>query len=78
MLSSKKKEQIFKMGGSVEKLNAKYLGPVFSLCRRARIDAALVRAHSLAGAPTIDSKIEHALQHAKVASANPKNLLRLF
>ena len=57
-------------GGHRRKINPKSLGQAFSLCRRAGIDAALVRAHFLfAGAPTIENKIEQQVQNTKVASA---------
>ena len=63
-------KKISEMGGSVEKTNAKSLGPAFSLCRRAGIDAALAKADFFfAGAPTIENKIEQKIQNTKVASA---------
>ena len=44
--------KIFEMGGSVAKKYPKSLGPAFSLCRPAGIDAALVKPNCLvAGAP---------------------------
>ena len=50
-----KLEKIFEMGGSVEKQIQKSLGPAFSLCRCAGIDAALAKADFFfAGAPTIE------------------------
>ena len=58
------------MGGSVEKINPKSLGSVFSLCCRAGVDAALVKADFLsAGVPTIENKIEQKIQNTTVASA---------
>ena len=43
---------------------------MFSLCCRAGIDAALVKADFfLAGAPTVEYKIEQKIQNTKVASA---------
>ena len=52
------------------KINPEILGSVFSLCCRAGIDAALVKADFFfAGAPTIENKIEQKTQNTKVASA---------
>ena len=52
------------------KTNPKSLGPAFSRCRRAGIDAALAKADFFfAGAPTIENKIEQTIQNTKVASA---------
>ena len=53
------------MGGQRRKINPKSLGPAFSLCRRAGIDAALVKAQFLfAGAPPppIENRIEQNIQ----------------
>ena len=53
-----------------QKINPEILGSVFSLCCRAGIDAALVKADFFfAGAPTIENKIEQKIQNTKVASA---------
>ena len=69
VLSSKNWENI-RDGVQRRKTNAKSLGPAFSLCRRAGIDAALAKADFLfAGAPTIENKIEQQIQNTKVASA---------
>ena len=58
------------MGGQRRKINPKSLGPAFSLCRRAGIDAALVKADFFfAGVSTIENKIEQNIQNTKVASA---------
>ena len=59
------------MGGIVGKINPKSLGSVFSLCCRAGIDAALVKAGFFfsAGVPTIENRIEQKIQNTKVASA---------
>ena len=51
------------MGGQRRKINPKSLGPAFSLCRRAGIDAAFVKRNFLfAGAPLIENKIEQQVQ----------------
>ena len=56
-------------GGQHRKINPKSLGPAFSLCRRAGIDAALAKADFFfAGASTIENKIEQKLQNTRVAS----------
>ena len=58
------------MGGSIEQKNPKSLGPPFSLCRHAGIDAALAKPDFFfAGAPTIENKIEQKTQNTKVPSA---------
>ena len=58
------------MGGQRRKTNPKSLGPAFSLCRRAGIDASLAKPDFFyAGAPTIENKIERKTQNTKVASA---------
>ena len=52
------------------KINPKGLGPAFSLCCRAGIDAALAKSDFFfAGAPTIENEIEPKTQNTKVASA---------
>ena len=52
------------------KINPKSLGSVFSLCCRAGMDAALVKADFFfTGVPTIENKIEQKIQNTKVASA---------
>ena len=52
------------------KINPEIRGSVFSLCCRAGIDAALVKADFFfVGAPTIENKIEQKIQNTKVASA---------
>ena len=57
-------------GGQRRRINPKSLGPVFSLCRRAGTDAALVRAQLLfASAPTFENETEFIILNAKVASA---------
>ena len=69
MLSSKNWKNI-QDGGQRRKINTKSLGSRFSLCYRAGIDAALVKADFFfAGAPTIENKIEQKIQNTKVASA---------
>ena len=56
--------------GQRRKTNPKRLGSVFSLCCRAGIDAALVKADFFsAGVPTIENKFEQIIQNTKVASA---------
>ena len=68
VLSSKDWKNI-RDGGQLQKTNPKSLGPAFSLCRRAGIDAALAKADFFfAGAPTIRNKIEQKLQNTKMAS----------
>ena len=58
-------------GGQRRKINPKSLGSVFSLCcRRAGIDAALVKADFFfAGVPTIEIKLNKKIKNTKVASA---------
>ena len=57
-------------GGQHRKMNPKSLGSVLSLCCRAGIDAALVKADFFfAGVPTIENEIELKIQNTKVASA---------
>ena len=69
VLSSKSGKK-YSRWGELRKINPKCLGPAFSLCRRAGIDAALAKADFFfAGAPTIENKIEQKTQNAKVASA---------
>ena len=58
------------------KINSKRLGSVFSLCCRARIDAALVRVlfeflsfFVFASAPIIENQVKQKVQKSKVASA---------
>ena len=51
--------------GQRQKIIPKSHGPVFSLCRSA--DAALVRAHFFAGAPTIEDKIVQKSQNTKAS-----------
>ena len=68
VLSSKNWKNI-RDGGQHRKINPKSLGPAFSLCRRAGIDAALAKADFFfAGAPIIENKIEQKIQNTKVAS----------
>ena len=58
-----KLKKIFKMRGQRRKINPKSLGSAFSLCRRAGIDAALVKADFFfAGAPPIENKVEQKIQ----------------
>ena len=65
-----KSEKNIRDGGQRRKINPKSLGPVFSLCRHAGIDAALAKADLFfAGAPTIENRIEQKTQNTKVASA---------
>ena len=56
------------------KINPEILGSVFSLCCRAGIDAALVKADFVfAGAPTIENKIEQKnSKHAELTGDGPK------
>ena len=74
VLSSKSWKNI-RDGGQRRKINPNNLGPAFSLCRRARIDAALVKAQFFfAGATPIEHRIEQTNQTlrwclAKVALA---------
>ena len=58
------------MGGSVEKKIPKSLRYVFSLCCRAGLDAASVKADFFfTGVPPSDNKIEQKIHNTKVASA---------
>ena len=65
-----KLENNIRDGGQCRKINPKSLGPAFSLCRRAGIDAALAKADFFfASAPTIENKIEQKTQNTRVVSA---------
>ena len=69
VLSSKNWKNI-RGRGQRRKINPKTLGPAFSLCHRAGIDAAFAKVDFLfVGAPTIEKKIEQKNQNTKVASA---------
>ena len=66
--------------GAASKNKSESLGSVFSLCCRAGIDDALVKADFFfAGIPTVENKIEQNIQNTKVASAKVAfDTVRLF
>ena len=74
VLSSKIGKNI-RDGGQHQKVNPKGLGPAFSLCRRAGIDAALGKADFFfTSAPTIENRIEQKNQNTNWAELKVTHL----
>ena len=70
LVLSAKNWKIFSRWGAASKNKSKKPWVLFSLCCRAGIDAALVKADFFsAGVPTIENKIGQKIQNTKVASA---------
>ena len=64
VLGSKNWKKVIRDGGQRRKTNPKSLGSAFSLCRRAGIDAALVKADSFAQAhPPSKIKLNRKFKH---------------